>query len=104
MTENEKLLAGMEYDYKDPEIQMMLRKARILTREFNELGEDTAERKSEIIKELLGCIGKDGSARGSSLPFVQNLQVGWMGKLGEIFRKFPLISFLSALFPDMIYP
>lgn len=30
MTEHEKLLAGMEYDYTDPEIQDMLRSAREL--------------------------------------------------------------------------
>ena len=52
MTEHEKLLAGLDYDYTDPEIQSLLSRARELTAEYNSSGELSAERKAEILSEL----------------------------------------------------
>lgn len=59
LTEHEKLLAGLEYDYTDPEIQGLLKKACNLAEEYNSLPRDAAERRSEIIHELFGAHGED---------------------------------------------
>lgn len=59
MTEHEKLLAGLEYDYTDPEIQDLLKRARALTQAYNHLPDDAAERRSEILRELFGGCGED---------------------------------------------
>lgn len=59
MTEHEKLLAGLEYDYTDPEIQGLLQKARTLAAEYNALPGDAAARRQEIMSELFGAVGED---------------------------------------------
>lgn len=55
MTEHEKLLAGLDYDYTDPEIQEILAKARKLLRRFNE--SDDPHEHAEIMHQLLGKCG-----------------------------------------------
>lgn len=59
MTEHEKLLAGLEYDYTDPEIQGLLQKARMLAAEYNALPGGAAARRQEIMGELFGAVGED---------------------------------------------
>ena len=59
MTEHEKLLAGLDYDYTDPEIQSILKKTRNLINEYNSLSEEGSERKNEILNELFIEHGND---------------------------------------------
>ena len=56
MTEHEKLLAGEEYDYRDPQIQDMIVSAKKLVRRLNET--DDPREQSEICDELLGQKGE----------------------------------------------
>ena len=58
MTEHEKLLAGLEYDYMDSEIQGYLQKARTLKEEYNSLPNES-DRRKQILDELLGEHGED---------------------------------------------
>ena len=55
MTEHEKLLAGLEYDYTDPEIRGMLARTRELLASYNAEGEPA--RRGEILREMLGGCG-----------------------------------------------
>lgn len=55
MTEHEKLLAGEEYDYRDPEIQDMILSAKKLVRRLNDTDEPKEQR--EYAENLLGKIG-----------------------------------------------
>ena len=57
MTEHEKLLAGMEYDYIDPEIQDMLRSARELRQTFNTEGSPV--KRAELLREMLNSCGEN---------------------------------------------
>lgn len=59
MTEHEKLLKGLDYDYTDPEIQGILKKTRALVAEYNNLTDSEAERKKEIVDEMFGEHGED---------------------------------------------
>ncbi len=55
MTEHEKLLAGLEYDYTGPEIQGMLARTRELMTAYN--AEAAPARRGEILCEMLGSCG-----------------------------------------------
>ncbi|MFC6177015.1 maltose acetyltransferase domain-containing protein [Companilactobacillus huachuanensis] len=55
MTEHEKLLAGKDYDYRDPELQTMLSNGRKLVKRLNE-STDPAE-KVTISEQLFNKIG-----------------------------------------------
>lgn len=57
VTEHEKLLAGMEYDYTDPEIQDMLRCTRELRAAFN--SEASPAKRCELLLEMLGSCGEN---------------------------------------------
>lgn len=57
MTEHEKLLVGLEYDYTDPEIQGMLARARELVGAYNVEG-DPASR-GKMLREMLGACGEN---------------------------------------------
>lgn len=57
MTEHEKLLAGMEYDYTDPEIQDMLRRTRELRETFN--AESNPAKRGKLLSEMLGSCGEN---------------------------------------------
>lgn len=59
MTEHEKLLAGLEYDYTDPELQELLKKARTLVEEYNALPCGAGARRQEVMRELFGAAGED---------------------------------------------
>ncbi|WP_036613075.1 sugar O-acetyltransferase [Oribacterium sp. P6A1] len=56
MTEHEKLLAGKEYDYRDPDIQEMIVSAKKLIRKLNDTDDPKEQR--EYTKELLGETGE----------------------------------------------
>lgn len=57
MTEHEKLLAGLEYDYTDPEIQGMLARTRELLVSYN--AEKEPVRRGEILRDMLGSCGEN---------------------------------------------
>lgn len=56
MTEHEKLLAGLDYDYRDAELQQIMANARKNLKIVNETA-DLKER-AEAIKSLFGSIGE----------------------------------------------
>lgn len=56
-TERELMLAGELYFSADPELIEMRRRARRLTRAFNETTEEEPERRRAIITELFGAVG-----------------------------------------------
>lgn len=58
MTEREKMLAGELYLAADPELVAMRRRARRLTRLFNETTEDEEPRRERLLGELLGAMGE----------------------------------------------
>lgn len=57
MTEKERMLSGKLYIAKDEELTIMNRKKNILLKEFNDILD--YDRRSEIIKELFGKVGKN---------------------------------------------
>ena len=57
MTEKERMLSGKLYIAKDEELAIMNRKKNILLKEFNDILD--YDRRSEIIKELFGKVGKN---------------------------------------------
>ncbi|MBQ7424145.1 MAG: sugar O-acetyltransferase [Prevotella sp.] len=59
MTEKEKMLAGMEYDALDAELQKELQATREALHEFNSLRPSETVRMREILKGLLGFTGDD---------------------------------------------
>lgn len=59
MTEKEKMLAGMEYDALDAELQKELQATREALHEFNSLSPSETVRMREILKGLLGFTGDD---------------------------------------------
>lgn len=59
MTEHEKLLAGLDYDYTDSEIQACLRQARTLAAEYNALPAGEKARREQVLDQLLGAHGED---------------------------------------------
>lgn len=60
--EHEKLLAGEEYDYRDPEIGAMLAKARKLMPVVNDLSD--MNKRTAAIHDLFGHVGKDLAING----------------------------------------
>ncbi|MGL5869084.1 sugar O-acetyltransferase [Clostridium chrysemydis] len=58
-TEKEKMLNSEYYFAGDSELSLEREKARRLTREYNNTSEKEKEKRSEILKELLGYSGKD---------------------------------------------
>lgn len=75
MTEHEKLLAGQDYDYRDPELQSLLAKGRKLVSLINTT-QDMAER-ANAIKELFGKAGTGLVINGSfSAIYGSHISVG----------------------------
>jgi maltose O-acetyltransferase len=56
-TERERMLAGELYLASDPELVEARRRARRLTRLYNLTTEEEADRRGEILRELLGAVG-----------------------------------------------
>lgn len=61
-TEHEKLLAGLDYDYRDPEIQSMLQKGRKLVTDLNTTTD--FNEKDQIIRELFQKVGQRPTING----------------------------------------
>ena len=59
MTEKEKMIKGEMYFSADEVLVNERNRARILTRDFNNTTEDELDKRAEILKELLGKIGKN---------------------------------------------
>jgi len=55
MTEHEKLLAGKDYDYRDPELQAMLSNGRKLVKQLNDSTDPTE--KAAITQQLFNKVG-----------------------------------------------
>jgi maltose O-acetyltransferase len=55
--EGEKMLAGQLYRAADPELTAARRRARRLTRLYNQTSEEENERRSQVLSELFGRIG-----------------------------------------------
>ncbi len=59
MTEREKMLAGQLYDCGDAELLTQWHKAKDLMRDYNQTNSADTEKKQTILKQLLGCAGKN---------------------------------------------
>ena len=59
MTEREKMLAGQLYDCGDVELITQWHKAKNLIREYNNSMSEDADKKSNILDNLLGSRGKN---------------------------------------------
>jgi maltose O-acetyltransferase len=59
MTEKEKMLAGLAYLPRDPELMEMHHRARKFMREFNSLDSKSFSKKQKIMKEYLGTVGEN---------------------------------------------
>ncbi|ELZ82323.1 acetyltransferase [Haloferax elongans ATCC BAA-1513] len=57
-SEKEKMLAGELYDASDPELVAERKRARRLTRLFNDTDETETERREELIRDLFGAVGE----------------------------------------------
>jgi maltose O-acetyltransferase len=60
-TEKEKMLAGEPYLASDPELREERRRARCLTRLYNQTTEEERGRRTEILRELFGAGGASAS-------------------------------------------
>lgn len=58
MTEKEKMLAGMPYDTRDPELLSMYHAARRRMKVYNNLASDALEERRNILRELLRKVGE----------------------------------------------
>lgn len=59
MTEKERMLAGLRYNSRDPELLGRYHEVRELLGAFRQTSSKNDERKSEILKSLFGGVGKD---------------------------------------------
>lgn len=76
-SEKEKMLAGEEYDYRDPELNDRWRLAKRLTAQFNNADIGDAELRDEILSELLGSKGANVSiAPPLHVDFGKNIHLG----------------------------
>ena len=64
MTEQEKIDAGILFFPGDPELKAKKRKAHNLNIDFNRLHEDETEAREEILRSLLGRLGKNHYIQG----------------------------------------
>jgi maltose O-acetyltransferase len=56
-TEKEKMLAGELYLSNDPALQIELRRARRITRLYNQTNEEEPERRWQLLQELFAAVG-----------------------------------------------
>lgn len=57
-TEKEKMLARGLYNAADPELMALRRRARLLTKQFNDSADDEVEKRAKILGELFGQMGE----------------------------------------------
>ena len=57
-SEKSKMLAGELYDARDPELVDLRRRARRLTKAFNETGPDDGADRKRLLSELFGSMQK----------------------------------------------
>ena len=58
MTEREKMLSGVLYDAADEELAAARKRARLLTRQFNDAPTENDEERRAILRELFGMCGE----------------------------------------------
>ncbi len=58
MTEKEKMLSGLMYDPRDPELKADAARSRKLTRLYNNTTEEQKNYRTELLKELFGSTGE----------------------------------------------
>ena len=59
MTEHEKLLAGLHYNTRDPELLGMYHNARAVTKQLAQLDSHDFETKLTLLREMLGGFGDE---------------------------------------------
>ena len=59
MTDKELMLAGKLYIAGGEELAKDFKKSKQLTREYNQTTHDELEKRTQILKELLGSMGED---------------------------------------------
>lgn len=75
MSEHEKLLAGQDYDYRDPELQSMIKRCKSLLQTINTSSD--IEERAESIKELFGKSGNNLTINGTfSAVYGTHISVG----------------------------
>jgi maltose O-acetyltransferase len=104
-TEKQKMLAGELYLARDPELAAENRRAHYLLREYNQLSIDDRDPREQVLRSLLGKVGKELSIvapfhcdYGSNIFIGDNLEirVGWCDRSRFLSR--PPIAILAA--PD----
>ena len=77
MTELEKLRAGLEYNFTDPEVDALKLNAIKLCQKLNAIDVTEISAREEIIRELFGSVGKNPVLRpGFNCDFMKNIYVG----------------------------
>jgi len=75
MTEHEKLLAGQEYDYRDPEIQDIMGNCRRLLQIVNQTSDQT--KRQTAIKDMFKQVGNDFALNGQvSILYGKHMSIG----------------------------
>lgn len=75
MTEHEKLLAGQDYDYRDPELQGLIQRGRSLLQTINTSTDSVA--RETAIQTFFGRVGDRLTINGTfSAVYGQHIQVG----------------------------
>lgn len=64
MREEEKIMKGVLFCPADPELREMKRKAHNLSMDFNKLYEEETEKRSAILRDLLGSLGEGTFLQG----------------------------------------
>lgn len=77
MTELEKLKAGLEYCYDDPEVDGLKQRAIVLCREYNAIDDADYEAQYAYLKKMLGSVGeKVWIAKTFNCDNGQNIHIG----------------------------
>lgn len=77
MTEREKMLAGLSYDTRDEELLGMYHRAKLLLCEYDHTVSTDIEKKTKIMKDLLGYAGEDlWIEKGFCCDYGKNIFIG----------------------------
>ena len=69
MSEHEKELADQEYDYRDPELQKMMKSGRNLINQLNTTTD--IKQRIQLIYELFDHVGDNVTINGHSMQFME---------------------------------